>query len=134
MTVFHYAHTWCLETCYFYFILSAWFSLIIICATTDVVSIPKTNENFRLLYDTKGCFCLHSVRDDEAKVCLVLYRILGIPLSSCAVMTLYTILCWFYFVFSFIIMVCIVLFISPFDMLYYCIMFLFSFFYFLEVI
>ncbi|XP_031271837.1 40S ribosomal protein S4-3 isoform X3 [Pistacia vera] len=33
----------------------------------DVVSIPKTNENFRLLYDTKGRFRLHSVRDDEAK-------------------------------------------------------------------
>uniref|UniRef100_A0A0D3AGS8 Ribosomal protein S4e central region domain-containing protein n=4 Tax=Brassica TaxID=3705 RepID=A0A0D3AGS8_BRAOL len=24
----------------------------------DVVSIPKTNENFRLLYDTKGRFRL----------------------------------------------------------------------------
>ncbi|EXB29260.1 40S ribosomal protein S4 [Morus notabilis] len=34
---------------------------------TDVVSIPKTNENFRLLYDTKGRFRLHSIRDDEAK-------------------------------------------------------------------
>ncbi|KAK9127350.1 hypothetical protein Syun_016147 [Stephania yunnanensis] len=33
----------------------------------DVVSIPKTNENFRLLYDTKGRFRLHSIRDDEAK-------------------------------------------------------------------
>ncbi|KAL8138823.1 hypothetical protein V2J09_004824 [Rumex salicifolius] len=33
----------------------------------DVVSIPTTNENFRLLYDTKGRFRLHSVRDDEAK-------------------------------------------------------------------
>ncbi|KAA8549454.1 hypothetical protein F0562_001138 [Nyssa sinensis] len=33
----------------------------------DVVSIPKTNENFRLLYDTKGRFYLHSVRDEEAK-------------------------------------------------------------------
>ncbi|KAG4930884.1 hypothetical protein JHK86_047845 [Glycine max] len=31
------------------------------------VSIPKTNENFRLLYDTKGRFRLHSIRDDEAK-------------------------------------------------------------------
>lgn len=37
---------------------------------TDVVSIPKTNENFRLLYDTKGRFRLHSLRDEEAKVCL----------------------------------------------------------------
>ncbi|KAL8147982.1 hypothetical protein AgCh_005347 [Apium graveolens] len=33
----------------------------------DVVSIPKTNENFRLLYDTKGRFRLHSVRDEESK-------------------------------------------------------------------
>lgn len=36
----------------------------------DVVSIPKTNENFRLLYDTKGRFRLHSIKDDEAKVIL----------------------------------------------------------------
>lgn len=35
----------------------------------DVVQIPKTNENFRLLYDTKGRFRLHSIRDEEAKVC-----------------------------------------------------------------
>ncbi|PHT51660.1 40S ribosomal protein S4 [Capsicum baccatum] len=33
----------------------------------DVVSILKTNESFRLLYDTKGQFCLHSLRDEEAK-------------------------------------------------------------------
>lgn len=33
----------------------------------DVVSIPKTNENFRLLYDTKGRFRLHSIREEEAK-------------------------------------------------------------------
>ncbi|KAL6548068.1 ribosomal protein S4A [Orobanche hederae] len=32
-----------------------------------VVSIPKTNENFRILHDTKGRFRLHSVRDEEAK-------------------------------------------------------------------
>ncbi|KAJ8439945.1 hypothetical protein Cgig2_004011 [Carnegiea gigantea] len=33
----------------------------------DVISIPKTNENFRLLYDVKGRFRLHSIRDEEAK-------------------------------------------------------------------
>ncbi|KAI9187297.1 hypothetical protein LWI28_026474 [Acer negundo] len=33
----------------------------------NVVSILKTNENFRLLYDTKGRFRLHSIRDEEAK-------------------------------------------------------------------
>ncbi|CAN1184389.1 40S ribosomal protein S4 [Linum perenne] len=39
----------------------------------DVVSIPKTNENFRMLYDSKGRFRLHSVRDEEAnfKLCKV---------------------------------------------------------------
>ncbi|KAM3690830.1 hypothetical protein ACB098_09G152900, partial [Castanea mollissima] len=29
--------------------------------------IPKTNEIFYLLCDTKGQFCLHSIRDEEAK-------------------------------------------------------------------
>ncbi|KAF6146957.1 hypothetical protein GIB67_036676 [Kingdonia uniflora] len=41
---------------------------------SDVVSIPKTNENFRLLYDTKGRFRLHSVKDEEAKVKLCKVR------------------------------------------------------------
>ncbi|MBA0556099.1 hypothetical protein Golob_026231 [Gossypium lobatum] len=36
----------------------------------DVVSIPKTNEDFRLLYDTKGRFCLHAITSDETKVCI----------------------------------------------------------------
>lgn len=43
----------------------------------DVVSIPKTNENFRLLYDTKGRFRLHSIRDEEAKVILTLPLYIG---------------------------------------------------------
>ncbi|KAE8658653.1 40S ribosomal protein S4 [Hibiscus syriacus] len=34
----------------------------------DVVSIPKTNEDFRLLCDTKGRFCLHAITGDETKV------------------------------------------------------------------
>lgn len=33
----------------------------------DVVSIPKTNENFRLLYDTKGRYVPVKVSDEEAK-------------------------------------------------------------------
>uniref|UniRef100_A0A452YYL6 Small ribosomal subunit protein eS4 central region domain-containing protein n=1 Tax=Aegilops tauschii subsp. strangulata TaxID=200361 RepID=A0A452YYL6_AEGTS len=33
----------------------------------DVVSIPKTGENFRLLYDTKGRFRLHSIKDEEVQ-------------------------------------------------------------------
>jgi len=33
----------------------------------DVISIPKTMENYRLLYDTKGRFRLHPIRDEDAK-------------------------------------------------------------------
>jgi len=33
----------------------------------DVVSIDKTNEHFRLLYDTKGRFISHPIKPDEAK-------------------------------------------------------------------
>merc|ERR1712195_122513 len=39
----------------------------------DVVSIEKTKDNFRLLYDTKGKFVLHKVHKEEAtyKLCRV---------------------------------------------------------------
>merc|ERR1719440_1361876 len=39
----------------------------------DVVSIEKTKENFRLLYDTKSRFVLHKVVKEEAsyKLCKV---------------------------------------------------------------
>ncbi|KAE8731782.1 40S ribosomal protein S4 [Hibiscus syriacus] len=33
----------------------------------DVVSIPKTNEDFRLLYDTKGRIRLYAITGDESK-------------------------------------------------------------------
>jgi len=33
----------------------------------DVVELDKSNDRFRLLYDTKGRFVLHSVAKDEAK-------------------------------------------------------------------
>jgi len=33
----------------------------------DVVTIPKTDEQFRLLYDVKGRFVLHRITKDEAK-------------------------------------------------------------------
>jgi len=33
----------------------------------DVVRIPKTNEQFRLLFDAKGRFTLHAISDKEAK-------------------------------------------------------------------
>lgn len=34
----------------------------------DVVSIEKTGENFRLLYDVKGRFTVHRITGEEAKV------------------------------------------------------------------
>lgn len=39
----------------------------------DVISIAKTNENFRLLYDSKGRFVLHRIQKEEAsfKLCRV---------------------------------------------------------------
>merc|ERR1740125_53626 len=39
----------------------------------DVISIEKTGENFRILYDSKGRFILHRITDKEAayKLCKV---------------------------------------------------------------
>ena len=36
---------------------------------SDVVTIDKTAENFRLLYDVKGRFTVHRMMTEEAKVC-----------------------------------------------------------------
>ncbi|KAK3310737.1 ribosomal family S4e-domain-containing protein [Chaetomium strumarium] len=33
----------------------------------DVITIEKTGENFRLIYDTKGRFTVHRIQDEEAK-------------------------------------------------------------------
>lgn len=35
---------------------------------SDVVSIEKTNELFRLIYDVKGRFTVHRITAEEAKV------------------------------------------------------------------
>jgi ribosomal protein S4E len=43
----------------------------------DVISIPKTMENYRLLYDTKGRFRLHPIRDEDAKVRPILLHIIS---------------------------------------------------------
>merc|ERR1712093_856270 len=32
----------------------------------DVITIEKTKENFRMLYDTKGRFAVHKIHKDEA--------------------------------------------------------------------
>ncbi|KAJ3287559.1 40S ribosomal protein S4, X isoform, partial [Blyttiomyces sp. JEL0837] len=33
----------------------------------DVITIERTGENFRLVYDTKGRFTIHRITDEEAK-------------------------------------------------------------------
>jgi hypothetical protein len=38
----------------------------------DVISIAKTNENFWLLYDSKGWFTVHHINLEEAKVLALL--------------------------------------------------------------
>ncbi len=45
----------------------------------DVVSIEKTGENFRILYDVKGRFAIHRISDEEAgyKLCKVKKMQLG---------------------------------------------------------
>jgi len=45
----------------------------------DVITIPKTNEQFRLLYDVKGRFVLHRITPEEAtyKLCRIQKRSIG---------------------------------------------------------
>lgn len=44
-------------------------SVILISMTfSDVISIEKTNELFRLIYDVKGRFIIHRITPEEAKV------------------------------------------------------------------
>ena len=45
----------------------------------DVVTIEKTKENFRILYDVKGRFILKKIKSDEAKfkLCKVKSRAVG---------------------------------------------------------
>lgn len=54
----------------------------------DVISIEKTNENFRLIYDTKGRFQVHRITPDEAsyKLC----RVKGVGLGKTSVPVLVT--------------------------------------------
>lgn len=41
---------------------------------SDVISIEKTSENFRLIYDVKGRFAVHRITPDEAAVsCPICY-------------------------------------------------------------
>jgi len=34
----------------------------------DVITIDRTGENFRLIYDVKGRFAVHRITPEEAKV------------------------------------------------------------------
>jgi len=34
----------------------------------DVITIERTGENFRLIYDVKGRFAVHRITPEEAKV------------------------------------------------------------------
>ena len=48
----------------------------------DVISIEKTGENFRLLYDTKGRFTLHRITVEEAKYKLARVRRVALGAKS----------------------------------------------------
>lgn len=42
---------------------------------SDVISIEKTGEHFRLIYDVKGRFTVHRITAEEAKVRCVTSKI-----------------------------------------------------------
>ena len=46
---------------------------------SDVISIEKTSENFRLVYDVKGRFAVHRITPDEASVSYGLSFVESIP-------------------------------------------------------
>jgi len=48
----------------------------------DVVSIEKTNETFRLLYDTKGRFAIHRITPEEGKFKLLKIRKVAVGLKG----------------------------------------------------
>merc|ERR1712087_449250 len=50
------------------------------CGFMDVITIPDTKEAFRLLYDVKGRFVLHKLKnpnEKEFKLCRVVKRAIG---------------------------------------------------------
>jgi small subunit ribosomal protein S4e len=55
----------------------------------DVISIEKTNENFRLLYDTKGRFIVHRITPEEAKFKLCKVRNIAMGLKAIPYLTTY---------------------------------------------
>lgn len=51
------------------------------CFYSDVISIEKTGEHFRLIYDVKGRFTVHRITAEEAKVRIVNRLVLRFELS-----------------------------------------------------
>lgn len=47
--------------------------------SADVVTIDKTGEHFRLIYDVKGRFTIHRISAEEAKVILFVCLLLTFP-------------------------------------------------------
>jgi small subunit ribosomal protein S4e len=49
------------------------------CGIMDVLSLQKTNENFRVLFDSRGRFVLKSLKPEEArfKLCKVVGKKVG---------------------------------------------------------
>jgi len=48
----------------------------------DVITIEKTNETFRLLYDTKGRFAIHRITPEEGKFKLLKIRKISVGLKG----------------------------------------------------
>lgn len=48
--------------------MSALYYTVSIFLCIDVITIEKTGEHFRLLYDVKGRFCVHRITPEEARV------------------------------------------------------------------
>lgn len=44
---------------------------------SDVVTIEKTGEHFRLIYDVKGRFAIHRITAEEAKVSDICFHFFG---------------------------------------------------------
>jgi len=41
---------------------------MVVVLAVDVITIDRTGENFRLIYDVKGRFAVHRITPEEAKV------------------------------------------------------------------
>merc|ERR1712150_371191 len=53
----------------------------------DVITIEKTAENFRLLYDVKGRFTIHRIKPEEAKYKLCRVRMVGVASKGVPMIT-----------------------------------------------